>query len=81
MKYHIGRYGGHIWQNFGFIGIGYTSRAHTQYRVKASKRLGVTPLVVDADGCITLHRIPKFGVEIVGASVDGVLEELTKGCR
>ena len=37
-------------------------------------------LVVDADGCITLHRVPKLGVEIVGASVDVVLEELTKGC-
>ena len=37
-------------------------------------------LAVDADGCITLHRIPKLGVEIVGASVDVVLEELTKGC-
>ena len=37
-------------------------------------------LAVDADGCITLHRIPKLGVEIVSASVDVVLEELMKGC-
>ena len=37
-------------------------------------------LAVDADGCITLHRIPKLGVEIVGTSVDIVLEELTKSC-
>jgi hypothetical protein len=36
-------------------------------------------LAVDADGCITLHRVPKLGVEIVGASVDVVLEELMKG--
>ena len=38
---HVGRYGGHIWQTLVF-GIGCTSRAHTQYRVKASKRLGAT---------------------------------------
>ena len=36
-------------------------------------------LAVDADWCITLHRILKLGVEVVGASVDVVLEELTKG--
>jgi hypothetical protein len=27
-----------------------------------------------------LHRVPKLGVENVGASVDVVLEELTKSC-
>jgi hypothetical protein len=37
-------------------------------------------LAIDADECITLQRVPKLGVEIVGASVDVVLEELTKGC-
>jgi hypothetical protein len=37
-------------------------------------------LAVDTDGCIALHRVPKLGVEIVGVSVDVVLEELTKGC-
>ena len=36
-------------------------------------------LAVDADGCITLHHIPKLGVEIIGASIDVVLEELTNG--
>jgi hypothetical protein len=37
-------------------------------------------LAVDADGCITLHRVLELGVEIVGTSIDIVLEELTKGC-
>ena len=37
-------------------------------------------LAVDADWCITLHRIPKLGVEIVRAGVDVVLKELTESC-
>jgi hypothetical protein len=34
-------YGGHIGITW-FLGVGYTSRAHTQYKVRASKRLGAT---------------------------------------
>ena len=36
----IGIYSGHFLANFGFYGVGCTSRAHTQYKVKASNRLG-----------------------------------------
>jgi hypothetical protein len=40
-KYHIGIYSGHIGITW-FLGVGCTSRAHTQYKVRASKRLRAT---------------------------------------
>ena len=39
---HIGRYGGLIWQYFGFLEFGCTSRAHTQYRRRLAKGLRAT---------------------------------------
>jgi hypothetical protein len=38
---HAGRYGGHNWQTW-LLDIGCTIRAHTQYKVMASKRMGAT---------------------------------------
>jgi hypothetical protein len=40
-KLLIGIYGGYFWQTW-FLGVGCTSRAHTQYKARASKRLGAT---------------------------------------
>jgi hypothetical protein len=40
-KLLIGMYGGHISINW-FLGVGCTSIAHTQYKVRASKTLGAT---------------------------------------
>jgi hypothetical protein len=37
----IGIYSGHIGTTW-FLGVGCTSRAHTQYKTRASKRLGAT---------------------------------------
>ena len=34
---HIGRHGGHNWQNFAFLGVVCTSRAHTQYRWRLAR--------------------------------------------
>jgi hypothetical protein len=34
-------YGGHVGTTW-FLGVGCTSRAHTQYKAGASKRLGAT---------------------------------------
>jgi hypothetical protein len=34
-------YGGHF-EKLWLLGVGCTSRAHTQYKARASKRLGVT---------------------------------------
>jgi hypothetical protein len=40
-KLQIGMYGGHIGITW-FLGVGCTSRAHTQYKMRAGKRLGAT---------------------------------------